>query len=331
MENRISIVIPNYNGAETIGKCLEAVFSSRYENFETIVVDDNSRDNSVDIIKKHPCRLIRFENHAGTSRARNAGGFDSTGDFIFFTDSDCIIEDDTLSKINAMISSAGDMTVIGGTYSRLPYDQGFFNTFQSVFVNYSETKKADNPDYIAAHTMIINTRTFRESRGFPEKFLPIIEDVEFSHRLRRQGLRLLVNPEIQVRHIFNFSILRSLRNAFRKSRYWTMYSLKNKDAFVDSGSASVELKTNVLSCFTSILLIALWAVSGQNLFFLPLLFVFSLSCFISRRLLRDFFETKGLLFLISATLYYSTLYALAVGTGAITGTAEYFLRKRKTF
>ena len=44
---------------------------------------------------------------------------------------------------------------------------------------------------------------------------PLIEDVEFSHRLRKNGCRLVVDPRIQVRHIFNFSLLRSLQNALK--------------------------------------------------------------------------------------------------------------------
>jgi len=74
--------------------------------------------------------------------------------------------------------------------------------------------------------MAMATESFRKSGGFSEKFLPILEDVDFSHRLRELGYRLVMNPILQVQHIFNFSLYRSLRNAIRKSMYWTMYSIK---------------------------------------------------------------------------------------------------------
>jgi glycosyltransferase involved in cell wall biosynthesis len=92
MEKYISIVIPSYNKAATIGKCLEAAFSSKYKNFEVIVVDDNSDDNSVEIIKRFPCKLVCLERRAGTSKARNTGAFKSKGDLIFFIDADCILQ-----------------------------------------------------------------------------------------------------------------------------------------------------------------------------------------------------------------------------------------------
>ncbi|UCD35747.1 MAG: glycosyltransferase, partial [Nitrospiraceae bacterium] len=198
MEKFISVVIPNYNMAATIGRCLEAAFASMYGNFEVVVVDDHSDDNSVEVITSYPCRLIRLEGRAGTSRARNTGALNSRGDIIFFIDADCLLQKDTLSIVNRSAALAGPGVVIGGTYSPMPPDRDFFSRFQSAFVYYSETKKPDSPDYIAAHAMIIDAETFRRSRGFPEEFLPILEDVEFTHRLKRNGCRLLMNPDIQV-------------------------------------------------------------------------------------------------------------------------------------
>lgn len=69
MGKYISIVIPNYNMAATIGLCLEAAFCSDYKNFEVIVVDDHSDDDSVEIIKKFPCKLICLEARSGASKA----------------------------------------------------------------------------------------------------------------------------------------------------------------------------------------------------------------------------------------------------------------------
>jgi len=317
VSNLISVIIPNYNGNAYIEKCLEAVFSSRYENC--------SEDNSVEIIKRFPCKLIRLERHEGASKARNIGALNSKGDVLFFIDADCLLKEDTLSIVGRSFSSAEPGTVIGGTYTRVPFDRGFFSIFQSVFINYSETRKADGPDYVAAHAMIISARTFRKSRGFPEDFMPILEDVELSHRLRRQGCRLIMNPEIQVQHIFNFTLPKSLRNAMRKSMYWIMYSLKNRDMFADSGAASSELKINVVSFFLSLLFLILWIIMQQTIFLLPLILFFIFNVLTSRLLLKAYYETGGILFALLAFMYYTMLYPLPVGTGIIAGTVKYFL------
>ncbi len=326
-ERHISIVISNYNRAATIGKCLEAALSSRYKNFEVVVVDDNSVDNSIAIIKKFPCKLICLEKHAGASKARNIGAFSSNGDIIFFTDADCLLKEDTLSVVNRTLSKTGPDVIIGGTYTKIPYDKSFFSLFQSVFINYSETKNVENPDYIATHAMIIHAQTFRKSGGFPEDFLPILEDVKFSHRLQRTGYRLVMNPEIEVQHIFNFSLFASLRNAIRKSMYWTMYSLKNKDLLVDSGTASKELKINVASYFLSLLFLTLWIISQKPSFLFPLPLFLIFNSFVSRGLLKVFYKTKGALFAGLAYIYYTMLYPLPVGMGVIAGMMKYLLER----
>lgn len=80
MNKLISVIIPNYNGSSTIGKCLESAFSSKYDNFEVLAVDDCSTDNSVEIIKSFPCRLIALDKNSGASKARNTGAYKSSGE-----------------------------------------------------------------------------------------------------------------------------------------------------------------------------------------------------------------------------------------------------------
>ncbi|MBI5740025.1 MAG: glycosyltransferase [Nitrospirae bacterium] len=329
MEKRISLVIPNYNRAATIGKCLKAAFSSRYDNFEVIVVDDNSDDDSVRVIGGFPCKLITLESRSGTSRARNIGAQNSSGEYIFFTDSDCLLLPDTLSVVNKKLSETGENTVLGGTYTKMSYDRNFFSAFQSAFVHYSETKNAENPDYIAAHAMIMSGTTFNKSGGFPEDFMPILEDVEFSHRLRRSCARLIMCPEIQVRHIFNFNLKRSLFNAYRKTTYWCTYSLGNRDILTDSGSSSTELKINVASFFLGLCIISLWSLTGTTALLYAVPLIFFSNAVVSRNQIRLFYRTGGLLFAASAFCYYAFLYPLPIGLGAATGLIRHLLKGRK--
>jgi GT2 family glycosyltransferase len=213
--------------------------------------------------------------------------------------------------------------VIGGTYTPAPEDPGFFSLFQSIFIHYFETKRADAPDYIASHALAMDADAFRRTGGFPEDFLPIIEDVEFSHRLRRQGFRLVMEPAIQVRHIFNFTLRRSLRNAVKKSRFWTRYSLRNRDLLADSGTASRELKMTVLSAMLCLAVIGTWLATGKAFLLWSLPVIVGLNAVVNQGLIRTFKSTGGTLFAFLAYGYYMTLYALAVATGAMFGTAEY--------
>ncbi len=321
----ISVIIPCKNAAKTVDICLTAVYSSGYKNYEVVVVDDHSQDNSVELISRFPCKLIRLNGRSGASAARNAGARNSRGDVLFFIDADCVLAEDSLLVAERTLKEKGENTIAGGTYTKKPYDNGFFSSFQSVFINYSETKNSDNPDYIAAHAMVIDAGTFRKSGGFPEDFLPILEDVEFSHRLKRAGYRLYMNPGLQVRHIFNFSLWKSLRNAARKARYWIMYSIMNRDLHRDSGTASLELKINGVSYLFTLMLAALGILTGNAAILLSIPVIFMLNIFMSRGLISAFYDAGGIYFAASAALYYTMVYPSAVWTGAAAGALEYLL------
>lgn len=319
----ISVIIPNRNGAATIGKCLAAVLASRHDNFEVIVVDDGSEDDSVEVIKRFPCRLIRLARHGGAAKARNAGAQEARGSILFFTDADCLLQPDTLAIAGESLARAGASAVAGGTYTPLPYDRRFFSIFQSAFIHYSETKNPQRPDYLATHALAIPAPIFRQSGGFHEEFLPILEDVEFSHRLRRMGYLLTLNPALQVQHIFEFSLFRSLANAVVKTKYWTWYSIRNGDLLADSGTASLGLKLNAAVYFLGLLFLLLFFATGSVLFLSALAAAIVLNLYGNRGLLRAFYDTGGMGFALGAAAYYLLLYPLAVGMGACAGVRKY--------
>lgn len=321
----ISIIIPNHNGGATIGECLKAAFESDYENFEVVVVDDASSDDSVEIINNYPAKLIELKEHAGVSVARNTGARNASDNVLLFIDADCLLEKDALALVGESISDKGP--VIGGTYTKIPYDsENFFSIFQSIFINYNETRVPE-PDYIAAHCLAIKRSVFEEAGGFIEdSYMGVaagVEDVELSHRLRRAGHSLKMNPDILVKHIFNFNFSKSMKNAFKKSRVWTMYSLNNRDAFKDSGTASRGLKFDVFAYFTGMFL-ALLYIAGANTALSGILVLAAINVVLNRGLLAAFYSAKGLLFTLGAGAYYFLVYPLAVGFGAFAGILKYF-------
>lgn len=319
MAIKISIIIPNRNGEATIGECLKAAFSSKYDEFEVIVVDDCSTDDSLELIRQFPCQCLQLTTHSGASMARNVGAQHSSGDILFFTDADCLLKEDNLTMAVELFSSAGSNIVLGGTYTPLPVDDNFVSQFQSVFIHYSETRYAEEPDYLATHALIISKQDFMKSRMFAENYLPILEDVEFSHRIRRMGYRLIMNPMIQVRHIFNYTLKKSMQNAFRKSMYWTVYSIKNKDLHKDSGTASRGLKLNTVIWFVNVFVVLSALCSGELQWLFIILLLTSVNLWLNRGLLVAFFNTGGLVFLVRACFYYCLIYPLPVGAGGLTG------------
>ena len=323
MADLVSIIIPVRNGEATIVRCLEAAFASDYENFEVIVVDDGSDDRSAELIRTFPCTLIQLPVPSGASRARNVGVSHCHGNILFFTDADCLLNEDTVARAVERLSVANNNVVLGGTYTVQPADNRFFSAFQSAFINYFESKGDGDPDYIATHAMVLYAHTFRASRGFAEHYLPILEDVDFSHRMKKSGHRLVIDPGIQVRHVFDYSLVGSVRNGFRKAKYWTIYSIYNRDLLVDSGTASWALKFNTVALFGSVLVVLLILATGKMLLATIIVVLMALDITVNRDLLRAFYRARGTGFALTAAAYYLLVYALVVGVGGLAGLVCY--------
>lgn len=103
MSKLISVIIPVYNTAEYLDKCLESISNQTYENLELIVVDDGSTDDSPRICDEWAGKDKRFniihQKNAGQSAARNKGIDVAKGDYLAFVDSDDYVSEDYMLKL----------------------------------------------------------------------------------------------------------------------------------------------------------------------------------------------------------------------------------------
>ena len=105
---KFSIIIPVYNVEQYIKKCLDSVFAQTFKDYEVIVVNDGTKDNSMDIVKDYKVKVINQENQ-GLSEARNVGVKNATGEYLVFLDSDDYIKEDLLKEINNSLSNKPDV------------------------------------------------------------------------------------------------------------------------------------------------------------------------------------------------------------------------------
>ena len=93
MKDKVSIITPCFNSAEYISDCIDSVVNQSYQNWEMIIIDDNSSDQSVKLIKKKKSsedriKLIELKENVGSAMARNYAIKSAKGRFIAFLDSD---------------------------------------------------------------------------------------------------------------------------------------------------------------------------------------------------------------------------------------------------
>ena len=114
-----SIIIPNYNSEKTIKKCLDSILSQTFKDYEVIIVDDMSTDNSVNIIKEYKddrIKLMELNFKAYNGGTRNIGVFNAMGNYILFLDcDDWIYSKDSLKAIYEIAS------ITKSDLIRLPY------------------------------------------------------------------------------------------------------------------------------------------------------------------------------------------------------------------
>lgn len=114
----ISIIIPVYNCENYLGKCLESIINQKYSNFEVIIVDDGSTDNSFDVYNYYQEKDTRIkvikQKNGGVSKARNVGINNSIGEYIFFIDADDTIKEDMLAIMHkSAVENDGDIVFTG--------------------------------------------------------------------------------------------------------------------------------------------------------------------------------------------------------------------------
>lgn len=105
---KFSIIVPVYNVEKYIKKCLDSIFNQTFKDFEVIVVNDGTKDKSMDIVKKYDVKVINQENK-GLSEARNKGASCAKGEYIVFIDSDDFIEKELLERINDSLKNKPDV------------------------------------------------------------------------------------------------------------------------------------------------------------------------------------------------------------------------------
>ena len=220
-----SVIVPVYNGAETIVRCLNALVrqSIASERYEIIVVDDGSNDATSDNILRwqqqvEPLHftLIQKEN-GGAASARNHGAEIAKAPLLFFTDSDCA---PTAKWIQTLAAPFADTEVVGVKGSYLTDQTELMAKFvQSEYEDrYDRMGRHAQIDFIDTYSAAYRRNIFHENNGFDTSFA-FNEDQEFSFRLSEKGYRLLFVPEAQVYHYHNHSVGQYWRRKFNTG-FW---------------------------------------------------------------------------------------------------------------
>lgn len=110
----ISVVMPNFNGHRFVEQAIDSVLSQTYQNFELLIVDDCSKDDSLQLIKRKTqndkrIRVIALEQNRGVANARNVGIREAKGKYIALLDNDDLWTEDKLERQLAIAENGADI------------------------------------------------------------------------------------------------------------------------------------------------------------------------------------------------------------------------------
>lgn len=198
-----SIVIPVHNAATTLATCLSAVQTSDFTDWELIVVDDGSTDESAVIAQLYCAQLLCHDGREGPAAARNLGASVARGRYLFFTDADCRLHRDTLSQASAILQTDPTLDALFGSYDDDPAAPNFLSQYKNLFHHYIHQSSRPAATTFWAGCGAIRRATFLALGGFDAARYPraTVEDIELGYRLTRAGGRIRLAKSVQVQHL----------------------------------------------------------------------------------------------------------------------------------
>lgn len=209
-----SIIIPNYNGDKYLTSCLGSILSSTYENFELIIIDNNSTDGSLKLLDRFRndkrIKIVPLANNIGYALANNLGIKNSKGDFLVFLNNDTCVDSQWLTELLKIFNIDHSVAAVQcmllnmlepGIYSlggSLDYS-GRFVPIECLWHS-SPALKAQKRLFWGSGAALVVRRSVLEKTGGFDSELPN-DEVDLCWRINLLGGRILLAPKAIVYHV----------------------------------------------------------------------------------------------------------------------------------
>lgn len=294
----ISVIVPVYNGSPFLHRCLDALAGSTVKPFEVIVADDCSTDDSANICRQKEITVISTAKNSGPAVARNLAASSATGEIILFVDADVVVKPDTVARVAERFRSNARISALFGSYDDDPAERNFLSQYKNLQHHY--VHQISNPEATTFWSGLgaIRREVFVELGGFDEKKFdtPSIEDIELGFRLRRSGHKILLDREIQAKHLKRWGAASHFRTEIvSRAIPWSKLILESKGLVNDMNLKTKDRLSAAFVAFTLICLpfVFLWPATAL----LQLLLLIAIA-FLNWGILSFFAAKRGLWFAI---------------------------------
>jgi glycosyltransferase involved in cell wall biosynthesis len=293
MSPLISVVIPVHNASASLGRCLGALKTSTFQDFECVLVDDGSTDDSVALAEASGARVIATGGQRGPAYARNRGVEAARGGLLFFIDADVMVQSGTLTQVAGAFEANSALDALIGSYDEEPAETNFLSQYKNLmhcFVHQQGRRRAST---FWTGCGAIRGDVFKEFGGFDETYVrPSIEDIELGARLVRAGRTIELDPTLMVKHLKRWTLSGLLTSDIRdRAIPWAVLMLRERNIPNDLNVQSSQRISVVLVYLALTLAPFYWPASAVTL---------TITIGLNHRFYRFLARKRGVLFAIRA-------------------------------
>ncbi len=213
-KHTISIIIPIWNGADTITDCLQAVYAHlpTGQAVEVIGVDNGSTDDSATLVAQNypQVKLLRQSINLGFAGGVNVGLHAATGEMLILLNQDCLVQADWLTAIHQTMAQYPQFGILGCTIFNPDHSINHTGAFihypdaYSVHLTEISSTQPYQVEYVTGAALALRRQTWEQVGDFDEGFYPAYyEESDYCYRARHQGIAIGVVPAAQVIHLFS--------------------------------------------------------------------------------------------------------------------------------
>ncbi|MFW9946018.1 MAG: glycosyltransferase [Candidatus Odinarchaeota archaeon] len=281
----VSIIVPIKNRGPLLPNLIKNLSNLNYPDYEIIIVDDCSTDNTKNLLKRYPIKSVILNKSVGSAKARNIGINKAKNDIIALTDSDCFV---SRNWLNDLVPFLNEYDIVGGKVEFCDRAERKLNP--SIKVEKVLNKKSP-VNFLNSSNMLFKKDLLTHTGGFLNYR---IEDLEFSWRALKKGFKLIYVPKGLVIHHGKRTILENIKKYIQYGKSYSKIAAVHNMDINFKPESMVEAKTiwNYLQliAFPFLLLLALFIcgfIILNMIFYLSLnLFSLAFLIFLFFRLMR---------------------------------------------
>lgn len=213
----VSVIVPNYNYAPSLHVCLQAIAAQTYRNIEVLVVDDASTDDSVAVAQALGVRVIRLPDNGGCARGRNVGAAHTSGDILFYVDSDLALAPDAVAQAVAILQAEPDVGAVCGVEEPEPLlHDTMVARYRGLQYHYWSASGEGDITVLCPAMLAIPRAAYHDIGPFNEALVQT-EEVDYGYRMSRR-YKVRLTSAVRGRHDHDHELVPLLRKLFKRAR-----------------------------------------------------------------------------------------------------------------